>query len=608
MRPFISFLALLNLFMASCALSPTSPSVTPTDVTIATLPTPTPLPSSTPQPSATIAATTTVPMDTLTPTVPASPTTESESDWAVYHNPDYGFSFLYPSERWAVIERDQDRNQLSLVYHDMGIALRMRFKRITEYADLLLYGGAAGDFVPQGTIDFLGQAVERTAVVYQDIVRAVHYNQTNEIERGSLHFTLALISNRDYERGAIVPDDVQAEADRILETFNLDDAGDAPQSTTADLPILFYHSGDLSRTDVAGSAVQPLAPASAGGEPGAYFFANPPQVSPDGRWLLDHVSADQTTGSWRLFDVATGERIAAGSGQARLSPTWSPDSAAFAFLDESGVCIYTIESAAEACTPIADSNGTLSDLIAAAWSPDGATIALAQMDMSAECCRVTVWLYALDGGDPYDVAIIDPPAQGSTAEMMEWLPDGRLLLKSTSADAPSLLYDPADGSRIIYEGWVRAASPDGRWLLHDSGAVSGLDGATLFTLTANDACPRPLLTGANWAWSPDGMELAFLLNCAAAAEDSWLYVVDAATGEIRWQKTLPTPAEALYPLERVFWSPDGAYLLLDGVDTTAESTRPLSPIWRLETDGTGELDVLVTSGYLVDVVAPWAEH
>ncbi len=596
MRSFISFLALLSLFTASCATSPTSPSTTPTVATS--------LPSPTPQPSATIPATTAAPIDTPLPAAPASPTTGSESDWAVYHNPDYGFSFRYPSDRWTVIERDQDPHQLSLVYHDMGIALRMRFKRIAEDADLLLYGGAAGDFVPQGTIDFLGQAVERTALVYQDIVRAVHYDQTNKIERGSLRFTLALISNRRYESGAIVPDDVQAEADRILETFALDDAGNTPEPTTADLPILFYHRGNLLRTDVAGSAVQPLVPVSAGGEPGAYFAANPPQVSPDGRWLLDHVAAGQTTGSWRLFDVATGERVAAGRGQSRLSPTWSPDSQAFAFLDARGVCIYTIESAAEACTPIADSNGTLSDLIAAAWSPDGATIALAQMDTSVECCRVTVWLDALDGGDPYEVAIIDPPAQASTHEMIEWLADGRLLLKSTSADAPSLLYDPADGSRIIYEGWVRAASPDGRWLLHDSGAVSGPDGATLFTLPANDACPRPLLTGANWAWSPDGAQLAFLLNCAAAAQDSWLYVLDAATGEIRRQKALPTPDEALYPLDRVFWSPDGAYLLLDGVDTTAESTRPLSPIWRLAADGSGELEVVVASGYLVDVVAP----
>lgn len=223
MRLLTGFLALLILFAASCAPSSTSPSITPTDAPIATLPAPTPLPSPTPRPSATIAAATPTPIDTLTPAAPASPTTEPESNWAVYHNPDYSFSFSYPAERWTVIESDQDRHQLSLVYYDMGIALRIRFKRVAEDADLLLYGGAAGDFVPEGTIDFLGQAVERTAVVYQDIVRAVHYNRTNEIERGALRFMLALISNRDYERGAIVPDDVQAEADRILETFALDD-------------------------------------------------------------------------------------------------------------------------------------------------------------------------------------------------------------------------------------------------------------------------------------------------------------------------------------------------------------------------------------------------
>jgi hypothetical protein len=29
------------------------------------------------------------------------------------------------------------------------------------------------------------------------------------------------VSNRDYSQGAVVPEDVQAEADRILETFEL---------------------------------------------------------------------------------------------------------------------------------------------------------------------------------------------------------------------------------------------------------------------------------------------------------------------------------------------------------------------------------------------------
>jgi hypothetical protein len=85
-----------------------------------------------------------------------------------------------------------------------------------------LYGGAAGDFVPQGTVIFLGEEVGRSALVYEDITRRVYYNETNPIQRGDLLFSLALVSNRDYSQGAVVPEDVQAEADRILESFELD--------------------------------------------------------------------------------------------------------------------------------------------------------------------------------------------------------------------------------------------------------------------------------------------------------------------------------------------------------------------------------------------------
>lgn len=364
-------------------------------------------------------------------------------------------------------------------------------------------------------------------------------------------------------------------------------------------PILFYDSGDLLRTDVIGGAALSLAPVFAGGEPGAYFYTNPPRVSPDGRWLLVSISTSPTAGRWQLFDVMTGEQIAAGGGQSRISPAWSPDSAAFAYLDEGGVCIYSIEPASETCIPVA------ADLIAAAWSPDGATIALVQMDTSIECCRVAVRLFAVDENESFAIGVIEPPPQANTEEFMEWT-DGRLLLKSTSADVPSILYNPVDGATLHYEGWIRDVSPDGRLLLDDSGAVIGLDGATAYVLPANEACPRPILTGANWAWSPEGKQLAFLLNCAAASDGSWLYVVDATTGEIHWDKALPLPAGALYPLDRIFWSPDGTYLLLDGPDTTAEFTRPLSPVWRLAADGSGELEVLKESGYLVDVVAAWS--
>ena len=164
-----------------------------------------------------------VDMEAVTPAADpsATPATTPTANWISYSNADYGFSFRYPEDSWTLIERSHDPNLLSLAYHEQGIALRIRFKRLGEEGDLQLYGGAAGEFIERGTVHFLGEDVGRSVGVYEDIDRAVHYNGTRVITRGDLQFTLALVSNRDYERGAVVPEAVQAEADRILETFTI---------------------------------------------------------------------------------------------------------------------------------------------------------------------------------------------------------------------------------------------------------------------------------------------------------------------------------------------------------------------------------------------------
>lgn len=154
----------------------------------------------------------------------ATPTPEIHDGQAVYHNAAYGFSFSYPIDRWTLVERAANPHVIALAYHELGIALRIGVARAGEDADLQLYGGAAGEFVPQGDAVFLGEPVGRSALVYEGVTRAVHYNETSPIARGDLLFSIALVSNRGYDQGAVVPDEVQAEVDRILETFRLDEA------------------------------------------------------------------------------------------------------------------------------------------------------------------------------------------------------------------------------------------------------------------------------------------------------------------------------------------------------------------------------------------------
>lgn len=201
-NPLPSLLLLLTgLLMVACASTQkeTPPSFTP-------LLTATPLPTSDAQELIEVP----VPLD-------------DPSTWNVYLNREYGFSFHYPSERWMLVTAEDGR-QLLLTYGETGIALRVKFARQSDEApDLQLFNGAVADLVPEGTIRFIGADVERSTLVYEGLVDWVFYNAAAPIPRGDLLFSLALLSSNDYNAGvsAIVPADVQAEADKILETFVL---------------------------------------------------------------------------------------------------------------------------------------------------------------------------------------------------------------------------------------------------------------------------------------------------------------------------------------------------------------------------------------------------
>jgi hypothetical protein len=158
-----------------------------------------------------------IPVATVAPTETATPSEESTAEiWEIYVNQAYDFSFQYPSV-WSLVERP---NMVSLVYKGTGIALRIGFKRAGEAVELLQYGGAAGEFLNQGMVSFLGQDVERTALVFQEVTKEIHYNGASEISRGDLVFTLALKSNQNYEQ-AIIPEEIQAAADELLANIEL---------------------------------------------------------------------------------------------------------------------------------------------------------------------------------------------------------------------------------------------------------------------------------------------------------------------------------------------------------------------------------------------------
>jgi hypothetical protein len=154
-------------------------------------------------------------------TLPADPT--AWAAYPTYHNDTYGFSFRYPDDRWTLIKPTAGNpHRLSLAYHELGIALRMAVARVGEEAELQLYGGRAGEFVPLDNVLFLGEPISADALVHEGVTWAVYYNDTAPIARGDLLFSVALVSNRNFEQGAVVPEAVWAEANRIIETLTLD--------------------------------------------------------------------------------------------------------------------------------------------------------------------------------------------------------------------------------------------------------------------------------------------------------------------------------------------------------------------------------------------------
>lgn len=148
---------------------------------------------------------------------PTATLTVIEGKWLRYENSTYGFSFIYPPG-WMPVELP---NRVSITYQGSAIALRIWVKQPAEDVTIVRTGVPAGDLVERGMVTFLGQALIKNVLVYQGKDKAVLYNNAGEIRVGDLIFAISLESNHsDYESIAI-PENIQEQADKILESFAL---------------------------------------------------------------------------------------------------------------------------------------------------------------------------------------------------------------------------------------------------------------------------------------------------------------------------------------------------------------------------------------------------
>lgn len=356
-----------------------------------------------------------------------------------------------------------------------------------------------------------------------------------------------------------------------------------------DAPILFFVASDghLYRTGVMGNLWQQLTitPESLDGNSDvwrSYIFYRPPQISPDGKWLI----LNDGRGGWTVLELSSGQLTSQGKGDDLLCPTWSPDSQHFAYLDQNNrLCIFSLADQTTTC-PFTG----LNRIIGAKWSPNDSQIAVAVSD--PECCTGELWLLDSSDSSAEMVATFSTTFESNIDKIVAWVSAPSGLLIKAHASGPAAFYWPQDGTLQTLSQPVLDASPNGRFLLFPSGEIGENEGTIPYS-PPNLCEAGALALLHDWAWSPDGKQLSYLTSCQAEHPvPTYLSVIDLAAGSLLWQ------VQVAQPLQLIHWSPDATYLFLDQADILPGD----SPIWRILADGSGALEIALSEGFLLGIV------
>jgi hypothetical protein len=203
------------------------------------------------------------------------------------------------------------------------------------------------------------------------------------------------------------------------------------------------------------------------------------------------------------------------------------------------------------------------------WSPDGMFLVLGLPEATGDQSVMGLTFLRADTGEvcPVSDTQWEMGFDDGVREHFAWLPDGRLLYVPSSGDM-TLLFpcEPdsvalTDSYPVTFTHAIDYHEPSGRVLLKNQTSFWILDGTSLEATQIQNVTPNSL--EAHWDhfdWSPEGNRLAISrLNGRTAKEESTLFIVNAATGEV--ENELPIDAAYDQSAPMVEWMSEDELLL-----------------------------------------------
>lgn len=191
----------------------------------------------------------------------------------------------------------------------------------------------------------------------------------------------------------------------------------------------------------------------------------------------------------------------------------------------------------------------------------------------------------------------DVSETGPDTATVDWSPDGKWLVSDSGWDDPGLGIEnltTGEGRNVTktyrVRGYDAAWSPDGAWIVfrygtgYADGGFPDWHGLALIRPTGLGLRELTLRNGQEWPndpdWSPNGKKIAF-------TDKKGISVVDRDGSPLKRLTTNATDAEPT-------WSPDGSHIVF-----TRAGVGDLCDLWIMRSDGTHQVR-LIRNGYSPD--------